>query len=396
MLCGLPSCPIMTRFRSIVRVATAIADKDEVSGSTPPSAVVGESGYPKVRVIVGVPPNVTGSESKEYENPKGWWGKKSLNEIIELRSSLVSASINKVRVDEPWRLYEKEISLASVSTDPVQLEVKSDSKILPKLKFDGVLMPRGPSMEAKDITVVDDPKVPRKLEALIFDDVKAEDAIRELYLSGEDVYTIIPALSLGLLGLKKNRKLVPTRWAITATDSALGKFLLEEVREFEEVNEVQVFYSAYLGNRFFVILFPSKYRGVWVEIWHPMSLWASEPVVVDLYENFWGEYDMLDGGYMAARLGVLEYMYRIRRQAGFVIVREVTKDYYAPVGNWHIRETVRRAFNNLVFKTSDLKKALDYVMNNLQLKVDLFGIESVKKLVAQKDILSLFDDKGER
>lgn len=386
----------MARFRSIVKVAAAIADKDEVSGSTPPSAVVGESGYPRVKVILGVPPNVTGSESKEYENPKGWWGRRSLNEIIELRSSLVSASINKVRVDEPWRLYEKEVSLASVSMDPVQLEVKSDSKILPKLKFDGVLMPRGPSLEAKDVTVVDDPKVPRKLEALIFDDVKAEDAIRELYLSGEDVYTIIPALSLGLLGLKKNRKLVPTRWAITAVDSTLGRFLLERVREFEEVNEVQVFYSAYLGNRFFVILFPSKYRGVWVEIWHPMSLWASEPVVVDLYENFWGEYDMLDGGYMAARLGVLEYMYRIRRQAGFVIVREVTKDYFAPVGNWHIRETVRRAFNNQVFKTNDLKKALEYVMNNLQLKVDLLGIESIKKLVAQKDILSFFDDKGER
>ncbi len=385
----------MARFRSLVRVATAIADKNEISGSTPPSAVVGESGYPYVRVFVGVPPEVTGNEAKEYENPKGWWGRRSLNEIIELRSSLVSVNVNKVRVDEPWKLYEKEISLASVSTEPVQLEVKSSSKVLPKLRFDGVLMPRGPSMEAQDIAVVENPKVPRKLESLTFDDVKAEEAIVELYKSGEDVYTIIPALSLGLLGLKKNRKLVPTRWAITATDSALGKFLLNAVREFEEIDEIGVYYMSYLGNRFFVVLFPSKYKGVWVEIWHPMSLWAKEPVVVDLYENFWGEYEMLDGGYMAARLAVLEHMYRIRKQAGFVIIREVTKDYFAPVGNWHIRETVRRAFNNLVYKTDDLRKALEYVSNNLELKVDLFGVESVKKVVAQKDILSFLNKQGE-
>jgi hypothetical protein len=26
-----------------------------------------------------------------------------------------------------------------------------------------------------------------------------------------------------------------------------------------------------------------------------------------------------------------------------IIVREITPAYYAPVGNWHIRETVRRA-----------------------------------------------------
>jgi hypothetical protein len=388
----------MARFRSVVNVAKEIANKDVILGSTPPSGIVGERGYPKVRVIVSVPPNVTGVKAREFEDPKGWWGRKSLNEIIELRSSLVAANIENVRVDDPWKLYEKEISLAVASKDPVQTEVVSKGNILPKLKFDGVLVPRGPSLKAEDVKVDENPKLSRTLEKLVFDDVKAEEAVLTLYSSGEDVYSIIPALSMGLLGKKRNRKLVPTRWAITAVDSIVGKHLLERVQQYPEVNEVTVYYSAYLGNRFFVVLFPSKYRGVWVEIWHPMSLWADEVTVVDLYENFWGEYEMLDGGYMAARLAVLEHLNRISRQAGFVIVREITKDYFAPVGNWHIRETVRRAFENPILKTDDLTKALKEVQSRLLAKVNLFEIDSVRKVVSQKDITSYFtrSDRTER
>jgi len=390
LLCGLPSCPIMSRFRSLVNVARVLSSKDVITGSTPPSGIVGERGYPNVRVIIGVPPEVSGAKAKEFEDPKGWWGRRSLNEIIELRSSLVSAVIENVKVNDPWKLYEKEISLAVASKDPVQTEVISKSNIVPKLRFDGVLVPRGPSLKAEEVKVDENPKLSKKMESLIFDDVKAEDSIIELYQTGEDVYSIVPSLSMGLLGRRKNRKLVPTRWAITAVDSIIGKRLLRKIQFFPEVNDITVYHSAYLGNRFFVVLFPSKYRGVWVEIWHPMSLWADEVTVVDLYENFWGEYDMLDGGYMAARFSVLEYLYNNVRQAGFVIVREVTKEYFAPVGNWHIRETVRRAMRNPIFKAGSLEEALKEVQSRLLVKVNLFEIPSVKKLVAQKEITGYF------
>jgi Uncharacterized conserved protein len=240
------------------------------------------------------------------------------------------------------------------------------------------------------VKVDENPKLSKKMESLIFVDVKAEDSVTELYQVGEDVYSIVPSLSMGLIGRRKNRKLVLTRWAITSVDSIIGKHLLRKIQFFPEVNDITVYHSAYLGNRFLVVLFPSKYRGVWVEIWHPMSLWADEVTVVDLYENFWGEYDMLDGGYMAARLSVLEYLYNNVRQAGFVIVREVTKEYFAPVGNWHIRETVRRAMRNPIFKAGSLEEALKEVQSRLLVKVNLFEIPSVKKLVAQKEITGYF------
>jgi len=390
-LCGLPSCPILDRFRNVAITVSKIKNNEKIEGSTPPSIVVGEKNYPKVSVIYNVPPSVVGEEAKEYENPTGWWGKKSLSDILSLRTSIVSSIFSGVKVDNPEKLYEKEISVTSVSEKPVLSEVISETKnIVPKLKFDGILLPRGPSLNAKDIKVNENPKVPKTLEKLIFDDIKAQDAILKLYQDGLDIYTIINALSLGLLGLKKNRKIVPTRWSITAVDTTIGNALLKEIRNFDTINETRVYYNSYLGNYFHIILYPSKYRSVWVEIWHPLSLWANELVVSDLSEDYWGEYDFLDGGYMAARLAVIENLYQMRKQAGVIIIREITSEYYAPVGNWHIRETVKRAFSSYV-KFDSLVEAIKYVNSRLKAKVNLLEVRSIKKLLTQKTIDSFLN-----
>ncbi|MDT7872456.1 MAG: Nre family DNA repair protein [Sulfolobaceae archaeon] len=395
-LCGLPSCPIMDRFRSVTLAISKIHNSEVIEGSTPPSIIIGERGYPKVSLLYNIPPGVQGESAKDYEDPRGWWGKKSLNEILSLRSQMISSILKKIDITNPYRLYEKEISLAGVSYKPVDSNAVSDKKgIEPKLRFDGIFIPRGPSVEVNDIKVQDNPKLSPQFEKLIFDDVKAESAILELYRNGEDYYKIITGLSLGLFGLKKNRKLVPTRWSITAVDQAIGKFLLSQVKQYPEINEIEVYYSSYLGNYFHVIFFPSTYRSVWVEIWHPLSLWTKELIVSDLSENFWGEYDFLDGGYMASRLAVLEKLYERKRQAGVIIIREITSEYYAPVGNWHIRETTRRALEEKKIGTFyNLREAIKFVNSRLKAgnQIMLEEVRSIKKLLTQTTI-DLFLDK---
>ena len=385
-LCGLPSCPILDRFRSIVHVASKIQGSEKIEGSTPPSIVIGEKNYPKVSLIYNIPPGVKGEEAREYENPEGWWGKKSLSDILSLRSSLVSTILHDVNVNEPEKLYEKEIALAGISEKPVLSEAQSEVKqILPRLKFDGILIPRGPSIKAKDIKVDENPKIPKKIESLIFDDVKAEEGVLELYSSGENYYRIITTFSLGLLGRKKNRRIVPTRWSITAVDQIVGNYLLSKIKEFDTINTTTVYYNSYLGNYFHIIFYPSRYSSIWVEIWYPFSLWSNELIITDLYEDYWGEYEFLDGGYMAARLAVIEKLNQMRRQAGIIIIREITSEYYAPVGNWHIRETVKKAYKIAEF--DDLQKAINFVNSRLKSdRVKLNEIRSIKKLLTQTKI----------
>ncbi|MEM4075047.1 MAG: Nre family DNA repair protein [Metallosphaera sp.] len=390
-LCGLTSCPITERFRAIVNSTSKISlEKGLVDGSTPPSAVVGEKGYPRVSISLNVAPGVIGDLAKVYEDPVNWWGKASIYDIINFRSSLIS-NISSVKVTDVWKLYEKELSLAVVSEKPVRSETKISGKLEPKLKFDGYVMPRGPAAKAEEIKIVENPKVSKALEKLIHDDVKSNDGILTLYRNGESIYSIIDALSLGLMGVRKDRKLVPTRWAITAVDSALGKELRNRVVEKPQINEVTIFYQSYLGNNFHVILYPSSYSISWVEIWHEMGLWSTDMVITDLREDYWGKYDTLDGGYMAARTSVLEYLDSISKSAGVIIIREITKDYFAPLGNWHIRETVKRSFQNKIAVLNSLVEAIDLVQSRLkEPKVRLKEVRAIKEVLNQSRIDSFF------
>jgi Uncharacterized conserved protein len=355
----------MERFRGMVSSLQKIKIDTSfklVEGSTPPSGIVGEKGYPKVSLIINIPPSVYGEDARKYENVKEWWGKVNLGDIIKLRSSLIS-SITTVKVEKATEYYNTEIPLAIISDNPVVSEAKLKT-LEAKLKFDGIILPRGPGGIAEEIKVIDNPKIPTKLDKLIFDDVKSAEAILELYRYNVDYYKIMHALSFGLLGKKKNRRFVPTRWAITAVDSTVGKFLYSKIINYNEVNEIEVYHGSYLGNYFYVVLYPSKFSSIWIEIWHPLSLWSQDLTISELKENFWGEYEYLDGGYMAARLAVLEHLEEVKRQAGVIIIREITEEYFAPVGNWHIRETVRNAMKNRIGKYDNLDQAISEVNKN--------------------------------
>jgi len=381
----------MERFRGMVSSLQKIKIDTSfklVEGSTPPSGIVGEKGYPKVSLIINIPPSVYGEDARKYENVKEWWGKVNLGDIIKLRSSLIS-SITTVKVEKATEYYNTEIPLAIISDNPVVSEAKLKT-LEAKLKFDGIILPRGPGGIAEEIKVIDNPKIPTKLDKLIFDDVKSAEAILELYRYNVDYYKIMHALSFGLLGKKKNRRFVPTRWAITAVDSTVGKFLYSKIINYNEVNEIEVYHCSYLGNYFYVVLYPSKFSSIWIEIWHPLSLWSQDLTISELKENFWGEYEYLDGGYMAARLAVLEHLEEVKRQAGVIIIREITEEYFAPVGNWHIRETVRNAMKNRIGKYDNLDQAISEVNKKLKVKINLFKLRTIKGLIKQKSIYDFF------
>lgn len=363
-----------------------VKNRDIISGSTPPSIIVGEKGYPKVNIIFNLPPNIYGDSAKEYENPQGWWGRKSLGDIIKLRSYMVSSIIKNINVNDPLTLYNNEIALAGISQSSVTSEVKIEKILDLKLKFDGIITPIGPLSLAEYIKIEDNPKISKIFDKIIFDDVKATEAVKELYQKNENYYTIINAFSLGLLGFKKNRKIVPTRWAISAVDNIVGEMLYKKVKNFKEIEKINLFLSGYLGNNFFILLYPSKINFIWIEIWHPNSLWSNEVVVTELEEDYKGNYEYFDGGFMAARVGVLEYLSRISRQAGCIVVREITSSYYAPVGNWHIRETVRNAFLTNPIHFDKLSDAIAYIQNSINIKINLYQLKSIKRILYQKQI----------
>lgn len=344
-LCGLPRCPILESFQAQVRVYMRLRGP-QASGSTPPATIVGEYGYPKVKIYYMIPVDVHGDQARIYEDPVTWASNRlGIAEILRYRSELLSASL-EVPVDKPEILYEGEIGLAGVSEKPVDSEAELERIPIPNLKFDGITKPLGPRAPAKRIRVSGNPKLNPVVDRIIWDDVKAVEAVKILYESKVDIYVIQRLLSLGFLGKRVRRKLVPTRWSITAVDDMVSRTLREKLRGKPMVADTRVFYEEYLGNRFLIIVKPGSGFFEWIEVWQPRSFWvkeASKPIVWRVEENPLGEVSSLDGGFSAARLAVLERLAEEGRRADVIIIREITPAYYAPLGNWHIRETVRRA-----------------------------------------------------
>ncbi len=361
-LCGLPYCPLIEGFRARVKAVESIHG-NEVSGSTPPTIVVGEHGYPRVRVYYGVPPGIHGLKAKEYDSPDKWFLRLGLDRIIELRSNLLSLVL-PAYIYDPYKLYEKEIGLAVVSSKPVDSEAVLKEKPIPRITFDSITPPRGPSASVQDVRITSNPSLNPRLEKLIWDDLRASEGVWLLYREGLDFYTIVRALTIGFLGRSGQRRLVPTRWGITAVDSMISSKLLSRIKKSPIVNGTLVFYSEYLHNKYIVVLVPGRYRGLWIEVWQPHSLWnpKAKPSTLIVKEDYRGRMNVVDGGYLAARTSVLEYLYSIGRQARIAILREVLPQYMFPVGNWQIRLTVSHALRKKpVLRDPDILEFIEFI-----------------------------------
>ncbi|MCD6487841.1 MAG: hypothetical protein J7K21_01265, partial [Desulfurococcales archaeon] len=103
---------------------------------------------------------------------------------------------------------------------------------------------------------------------------------------------------------------------------------------------------------------------MWIEVWLPNSLWNphAEPATLIVKEDHKGRMNIIDGGYIAARISVLEYLYNIGRQAKVLILREVDPKYMFPVGNWQIRLTVKHALSKSpVLKNPSIDELGQYI-----------------------------------
>jgi hypothetical protein len=350
--CGRPVCPILRRFEEIAALPMIGL---RVEGLSPPEVFVGKHGYPIVRTGPMIPLN---------EAVRDFAGGPSLSmdigEIIAQRASMVRSE-TKIGVHEaksPGKLLETAQQIA-MSSAPVGTEVSFLKPPKGSLKFDGVLSPTGPAGTLKEMEITTNPIIPRKVDQIVEDPgTKAATAIAELHSAGIGTDHISRLLSLGLLG--QERKLVPTRWSITASDDMIGKSLKQSVLDMPVLNGYQLYSGEDLGNHFEILLLPAAFSFELIEIWMPRSVWAPEGYIGSDGEEQRQkkEYSPLAGGYYAARLAVLERLAQMGRQASVLAVREISEKYWAPLGVWVVREVARQAMGSDPMRFTTLNDAL--------------------------------------
>jgi hypothetical protein len=362
-LCGLAYCPVIARSRALVKLRR-IYDSNVVEGSTPPSVFVGRVGYPYVRVGPSTPP--LRGDTSIFDYPE-LWSNLRVEDILEYRWSLITGyglfNVNKLED----RVLD-EIRLVALSSRPVDLQVVLEKRPRPIIVLSEYEPPQGPRAPLSSLRVLGNPSVPRPLEKAYSDmDLPAAEAVVYLYESNIPLSHIQKVFSVGALGLKGQRRLVPTRWSITAVDSIVCRALLREVKGYEPVNEILVYEHRVHDNLFTAILYPAKWSYEWMEAWWPGSTWNPSGlgvVVEGSYEDYFGRttYPEIGGCYYASMIATLEYLKSIRRQATAVLLREIYPGFNIPIGVWFVRESCRVMFKRgPVLRASSLREVCAYL-----------------------------------
>ncbi len=370
-LCGKTRCPLLVRANYYLKTMPLIKGLD-VDGASPPSVFIGRIGYPYVYAGPMVPP--VHEDTSLMDIPELWFGR-SMDEIVGFRSMLVRGMhrVNVWRFQEAGRIMDQTRELA-LSADSVDVELALMKPPRRSLILDDDVQPFGPSAPVRDLRV-GNARWDHQIEKAYYDtDLKAVDAVKTLYSNSVLVTKIQRAFSVGAFGIEQNRRLVPTRWSITAVDDILSKNLREKVKTYPEINEYRIYESRYLDNIFEVLMLPQAWSYEAMEAWYPGTIWNPSGKSVMIYGDWEGyegrtTYASIGGCYYAARLAVCELLEKERRQATVLVLREAHPGYIMPVGVWQVRENVRNAMRQAPLKFRTLDEALTHL--SCQFKIPL-------------------------
>lgn len=340
---------------------------EHVFGPTPPNVFIGEYGYPNI--FAG--PMIS-TEEKTIDDPTELFGL-NYEALVQNKVSLIRGMKQqhvKKPLENAWEV--------AAAINQVDVEATFKKPLEFSLTFSSFNTLAGPSGEVKKLVVADNPVIPAKVDELSEEGVKVRDALPEL-MNDFSYHYVQKILSAGLLG--KDKRLVPTKWSITATDRMIADEHIKKVKENSLVIQPTIYSNSYLYNHFEVLLLPGSWEFEQFESWASDTGFAEN--IEHEYEPFWGRSDYAEsegGGYYAGRFAVSEGLSLLKRQARAIVFREVDERYAIPTGVWVVRETLRDCFKHQPTKCTDLKEAFEVLKTRLK--------QPMKKYFSKSRVLS--------
>ncbi len=373
-ICGEEDCKRHTMLFAKARKIT------EFSGASPPEIFVGKWNYPNV--YTGILSPEEHGDTQELSSYEIWQKKKlPIANVLELRDKLIygrtQTNVHKPRSPSQSNSASKFLGTmqeVAMTHKSISAEYKLKKPVTKHDERESRVPLISNAAPVESVRLEENAKILPKIDYLVNDtDVKSTQSLVELDKSSVPTSNLVKLLSAGLLGLKKNRKLVPTRWSISAVDSTLSDNKIAKIKDYQQISEYLVFHDEYVGNHYEILLIP--------------RFWNFEVIEISLKNGkIWKDYesnfkrkdyaDEVTGGYYAARLSVAEYLERIKKQASVLVLRQISPQYYSPLGVGILREITRSAFKNEPRKFSTLKEALDDIQARLRIPTSNYLKES--------------------
>ncbi len=372
--CKLAVCPYLGGVRKWFTDRADLRSTD-LFGASPPSAFVGSWGYPRVLVGPLVPP-LRDQDTSILDASETWLGY-DIAEVLRFRLSLVRGKaarrVGEARQPDSILSVVQEGAMASKPVDTEMWFDKTPTLVSP---FSARAPPSGPSADIRKVELASNPSVPRRVDDLVSDtDVRAGEAVGDLYDHGVTQSQITRIFSVGLLGDKDRRRLVPTEWSITAVDDILARRLIDRVRDLPWIEDYEVFSATDLANTVTILLFPQAFMFEGMEAWNL----SSSPTPIHDHEFAGGRTtypDQIAGAYHATKNPVLEYLAKRGRQAGAIVFMEVYDDW-VPLGVFRYRELARAGLAKAPVRFATLDEAEAEVGRRMRLPLENWWRASV-------------------
>lgn len=344
-------------YEKIKKYSKELKSTNEIEGFAS-GAIVGEKNYPNLKVHSISNTNIENSFFKNNSQVMSDYSK-----IIDLKAKNILGSTSNISVKKFNNRITDEIRDIYKSKS----EVEFSSKFEKNLKFDKIVINKvagivGSSNQLESLSANSNTSTSKQIEKNISNDIKATKAIINLYEQNVNENQIINLLALGSFGVSSNKKLVPTKWAISAYDQTIEKYLFNQLKKFKLITKYEVYEFNNKGNYFLIILFPEFLSGETIESQN--DFYGTD------YFNNENKLDkktpQISGAYYANKLAVFEHLRERKRQSAFLSIRLI-KDYDIPLGVVFVRECVRNSFKNKIFSTSnklELEEFLKFKKNN--------------------------------
>ena len=367
-------------YRQVKLYQSTLKPTKEIEG-VGSALIVGEKSYPSLKMH--------SVSTKDRENSflkSGEVVKKDYFDIFRLKAKNILGSTDNSHIRKVDLRIKKEISDIYKSKS----EIEFTSEFERELKFDKVVLNKvsgivGSKNPLLSLLANENTKTSKQIEKYTEHDVKAKDALISLYERGINESQIIHLLSLGEFGINVNRKLVPTRWAITAYDKCIENYLHKRIVGYNVIKNYEICYYKNKSDTHVIIFIPDFYRAEHIEDW--------EGKVGRDYVSFDNKLKSNEpnnaGGYYATKIGVNEFLDKRKKQAGFIAIR-IIRDYEVPLGVVFVRECVRECLKNKVFESYDLNEIHKYLRENYPVFYNHFVKSKVLNEIGKQSRLDEF------
>jgi DNA repair protein NreA len=337
------------------------------SGPSPPEVFVGRIGYPHINSGILAP---TTFDTRLDLNNAEDWSRENLGiaNVLRLRAKLIYGRGNAhIKKQTEVGKVTKELAMTHKAT---ATEFFLKKKPVVSVTSSSIFRPMTNPAPIKRVLLEENTKVHKRVDSMVDDaHCLAVEGLKELYHGKIGVDHLQKLLSTGLLGKKVNRKMVPTRWSITAVDDTLSKQMMDKIRYCNEVDSVMLFSGNFVGNFVEVLVLPGRWSFEAIEAWDSSDVEHSVQFSSD-FEGFFNRKTYasnVTGGYYAMRLPVCEWLVGAQKQGTVLVFRRIRKEYYAPLGVGIVREATRRAmrggfreFENVGEALGDMKTRIGF------------------------------------